>query len=131
MRNIALLAAALAFAACSKSESTPKPEPAQHIPGKVAKDPATAKQMIAQGAVVLDVRSPDEFGEGHLPMATNIPVSDVTSRLDDVSKLAGGDKTKPIVVYCAAGGRAAKAKTALEKAGYTNVVNGGGYDDLK
>ena len=48
-----------------------------------------------------------------------------------VDKLTGGDKAKPVVVYCAKGGRAQKAKEALEAAGYTHVVNGGGYDDLR
>jgi phage shock protein E len=49
----------------------------------------------------------------------------------EVEQLAEGDKTKPIVVYCASGGRAAKAKTQLDAAGYSNVVNGGGVDDLR
>jgi phage shock protein E len=46
-------------------------------------------------------------------------------------KLTSGDKSKPIVVYCAAGSRAAKAKRTLESAGYTQVVNGGGLDELR
>ena len=93
------------------------------------KDPAQAKQLIAQGATVLDVRSPDEYAGGHLPQATNVPIQsfDVAA----VDKLVGGDKSKPIVTYCAKGGRAQKAKDALEAAGYTHVVNGGGYDDLR
>lgn len=93
------------------------------------KDPAQAKQLIAQGATVLDVRSPDEYASGHLPQATNVPLQsfDVAA----VDKLVGGDKSKPIVTYCAKGGRAQKAKDTLEAAGYTHVVNGGGYDDLR
>ena len=45
-------------------------------------------------------------------------------------QLVGGDKAKPVVVYCASGARSRKAQQQLEAAGYTNVVNGGGYDDL-
>ncbi len=86
--------------------------------------------MIAAGAVVVDVRTPDEFSEGHLPQATNIPIQDFAQRITEVDKLTGGDKTKPVVVHCAVGGRAAKAKQQLEAAGYTQVVNGGGFDDL-
>lgn len=131
MKRILLL---LAIAACSKSSSTTtdKPAeapPAQHAAGvTIHKDPAQAKQLIAQGVTVLDVRTPDEFNDGHLPQATNNPIQsfDVTA----VDKLVGGDKTKPVVVYCAKGGRAQKAKNQLEAAGYTHVVNGGGYDDL-
>lgn len=124
MKRILLL---LAIAACSKSSSD-KPPPAGHVAGAVQKDPAAAKQLIAQGATVLDVRSPDEYAGGHLPQATNMPVQSLD--VAAVDKLVGGDKTKPVVVYCAKGGRAQKAKDKLELAGYTHVVNGGGYDDL-
>lgn len=87
--------------------------------------------IAAGGAVVLDVRTPEEFGDDHLPTATNVPVDDLANRLADVDRLAGGDKAKPIVVYCHAGGRAARAKHELEAAGYTNVTNGGGLRDLR
>jgi rhodanese-related sulfurtransferase len=119
----------LAIAACSKSPANDQPPPAGHVAGAVHKDPATARQLIAQGAAVLDVRSPDEFAGGHLPQATNMPAASL--EVAAVDKLVGGDKSKPVVVYCAKGGRAQKAKDALEAAGYTHVVNGGGYDDLR
>jgi phage shock protein E len=118
----------LAIAACSKSP-TDKPPPAGHVAGPVERDPDAAKQLIAQGAPVLDVRSPDEFAGGHLAQATNMPVQSLD--VAAVDKLVGGDKTQPVVVYCAKGGRAQKAKEKLEAAGYTHVVNGGGYDDLR
>ena len=54
----------------------------------------------------------DDEGDGTVPLSS--------------AQLAHGDKSKPIVVYCAAGKRAARAKETLEAAGYTNVVNGGG-----
>ncbi len=128
MKRVLLL---LAIAACSKSSDKPaeQPPPAQHATGvTVQKDTAQAKQLIAQGATVLDVRTPEEFSGGHLPQATNVPIEsfDVTA----VDKLVGGDKSKPIVTYCSKGGRAQKAKDKLEAAGYTHVVNGGGFDDL-
>jgi phage shock protein E len=125
--------ALLLVAACSKSEPA-KSEPPAAAPTPTAaptKDPAKAREMIANGAVVIDVRTPEEFTGDHLAQATNIPVQEFSSRLGDVEKLVGGDKSKPIVLHCAAGGRAGKAKKQLEEAGYTNVVNGGGLDDLK
>ena len=131
MRTLLLV---LALAACSKHAQAPAqpPPPASgSAPEAVHKDPKLAKQMIAQGAVVLDVRTPDEFNSGHLPTATNIPIDDFAKHLDDVAKLTGGDKSKPIVVHCGGGARAERAKRQLEAAGYTHVVNGGGYDDLK
>jgi phage shock protein E len=124
----------IALAGCSKSDPSPPaapPAPAAPVAEKPAKDPQQAKQLIANGAVVLDVRTPDEFGGGHLPQATNVPIDTFGEHLAEVDKLAGGDKTKPVVVYCAHGGRAARAKKALDAAGYTHVVNGGGYDDLR
>ena len=121
----------LLLAACSKSEP-PKQEPAPgHVAGATSKDPAKAKQMMAAGAVVIDVRTPDEYSGDHLAQATNIPIEDFGAHLADVEKLTAGDKAKPVVLHCAKGGRAEKAKQQLEAAGYTNVVNGGGLDDLK
>ena len=128
-----LIILGLALASCSKSEPA-KSEPAkpEHSSAPVVnKDPATARKLIASGATVLDVRTPEEYADGHLPSATNLPVEDVAQRIADVDKLVGGDKTKPVVVYCSKGGRAAKAKQALDAAGYTNVVNGGGFSDLR
>ncbi len=116
MSRFALILA-LSLAACSKSEP-PAPAPSTSTP-KSAKNPEAAKKMIAAGAVVVD------------PQATNIPIEDFAQRLADVDTLTGSDKTKPIVVYCASGNRSGKAKQQLEAAGYTQVVNGGGLDDLR
>ena len=97
-----------------------------------AKDPATARALIAAGsAVVLDVRTADEYGGGHLAGAVNLPVQELPARIAEVDTLVAGDRGRPVVVYCAAGGRAAKAKAALEAAGYTHVVNGGSLADLQ
>lgn len=90
-----------------------------------------AKQMIASGALVIDVRRRDEWDSGHLAMAKHLPVDELGGRIADVEKWAGGDKSKPIVVYCAMGGRAGRAQAALRNAGFTQVVNGGGYASLK
>ena len=143
------LAAALAFAGCSKKSSPPAAAPPAGSPTTTPpaaappaghdeaaaehakKDPVEAKKLIAAGALVLDVREPDEFAGGHLPTAKNIPVDTVPSQVAQIAGMVGNDKTKPIVVYCSAGGRAARAKQALDAAGFTHVVNGGGYDDLK
>jgi rhodanese-related sulfurtransferase len=126
LQSIALGLALVAAGACQSSE--PAKGSAQQAPAATAKDPAAAKQLLAAGAVVVDVRTPEEFADGHVTNAVNLPVQSFAPA--DVDKLTGGDKSKPVVVYCAAGKRAAKAKASLEAAGYTNVVNGGGYDDL-
>jgi phage shock protein E len=122
-------------ASCSKSESPPggasTTAPAPSASSRSQKDPATAKAWIAEGAVVIDVRTPDEFSSGHLPNAVNIPVDQLSGRLDEVGALVAGDKARSIVMYCASGARSKKSTLALEAAGYTRVVNGGGFDDLQ
>ncbi|HWU88152.1 MAG TPA: rhodanese-like domain-containing protein [Kofleriaceae bacterium] len=121
------LALGLGAASCSRSE----PVPAQQAPAApAAKDPQAARALIAGGAVVLDVRTADEYAEGHLPSAVNVPVQELAQRMAEVNALVSGDKARPVVVYCASGNRASKAKQALEAAGYSRVVNGGGLDDL-
>lgn len=130
MAHHLLLVLLLALAGCSREGPS---QAADHgAPAKSGKDPAAARALLAAGgAVVLDVRTADEYEGGHLERAVNIPIQDLGARLREVDTLAAGDKTRPIVVYCAAGSRAAKAKQQLEAAGYSHVVNGGGFDDLR
>lgn len=82
-------------------------------------DGAEAKKLVAEGALLLDVRSQEEFDDEHILGATNIPVNELQA------KLASLPKDKPIVVYCAIGGRATKAAAMLADAGYS-VRNLGG-----
>jgi phage shock protein E len=130
----------IALAACSKSEPAPAgktegaPSATQssgHVAGPVNKDPAKAKEMIANGATVIDVRTIEEYSGDHLDKSTNIPLDQLPTQLTAIDKLTNGDKNAPVVLHCAKGGRAEKAKAQLEAAGYTNVVNGGGLNDLK
>lgn len=122
-----MILSTLMAASCGRAE-VPQPEPQPTTP---AKDPATARSLIASGAAVIDVRTTDEFAAGHLSSAIHVPVQELPGRIGEVAKLVDGDKTRAIVVYCASGKRAAKAKAELELAGYTHVVNGGGFDDLR
>ncbi len=71
------------------------------------------RQLIEQGALLLDVRTPAEFSEGHVPHALNIPVQELPARLGEV-----GSTKRPIVVYCRSGGRSGAATQILRKAGY-------------
>lgn len=92
---------------------------------------ADPRQMIKDGALVIDVRSREEWNGGHLSMAKHLPVDEVGRRLREVEQWAGGEKSKAIVVYCASGNRSGRARAVLESAGFTNVVNGGGYSALR
>lgn len=116
---------------CSKSAEPPAPSSQAQLTTKSSRDPAAARTLIAAGAVVVDVRTPEEFGAGALPGATNIPIDQFAARLAEIGTLAGGDKARPVVVYCASGARSKRAQQQLEAAGHTQVVNGGGFDELR
>ncbi len=82
--------------------------------GKV--DPAEARRLVAEGALLLDVRSGGEFAGGHLPGAINVPVDQVAARADELAK-----KGKPVVVYCASGMRSGSAARTLKAKGLSVV----------
>lgn len=69
--------------------------------------------------MLIDVRSPQEFREGHLDGAISIPEYDIKKEIEKIVL----DKNKNIVVYCSSGGRSKKAQKTLNKLGYQNVYN--------
>ena len=73
------------------------------------------------GALLIDVRMPEEYEEGHIPGSKNIPLSSIR----EVSSLAD-DFELPLFVYCRSGARSSRAVYALKAMGYTNVKNVGG-----
>lgn len=73
----------------------------------------SARELVAAGALLLDVRTPQEFREQHLTNAQNIPVQELAGRIGEL-----GAKSRPIVVYCRSGARSAAAATVLHAAGY-------------
>ena len=93
--------------------------------------PEQAKQIIdAGGAVILDVRQPDEYATGHIRGAILLPVGEIEAQSATVLP----DKNTKILVYCRSGNRSAVAAAALQTLGYTDVSDFGGiidwpYDD--
>lgn len=83
-------------------------------------DLATFAAAHEEGAVVLDVRNPDEYVEAHVPGAVLIPLGELAGRQDEIP---AGD---PLYVICAAGGRSLTATKALVDAGYKAVSVAGG-----
>lgn len=79
------------------------------------------KEMIQSGAVIIDVRSPEEFQGGHVAGSKNIPLQSLKNRLDEIKKI-----DKPIVLCCASGNRSGQAATFLKQEGI-NCENGGGW----
>lgn len=80
-----------------------------------------------ENAVLLDVRTPEEYDLGHIEGAENINWYDE----DFKAKVSAIDRSKTVYVYCKAGGRSAKAAAAMRELGFEHVVNlEGGYDAL-
>ena len=75
--------------------------------------------------IILDVRSPAEFSEKHIPGAINVPNESIAS--DEIAELP--DKEQLILVYCRSGNRSKTASQALADLGYTNVYEFGGIND--
>ena len=85
----------------------------------------SVREKINNGAVIIDVRTKEEYNDGHYKNALNIPVKDLPNHLDSL-----GEKDKTIIVYCASGARSALAAKILKKSGYTDVTNAGGLEDM-
>lgn len=80
-----------------------------------------AKQMISKNpdTILLDVRSKQEYNEGHLAGSINLCLYDLEKKANSVLQ----NKNATIIVYCASGNRSSKAQQILEKMGYENVYN--------
>jgi len=91
-------------------------------------DTATAEQQIAAGAIVLDVREPDEYDQGALGNVIHIPRGHLEAQVE--TRIT--DKRSQVVVYCAGGVRSAFAAKTLQELGYTNVSSmAGGFGKWK
>ena len=77
--------------------------------------------------IILDARRPDEFAEGHIPGAINVPNEEIGT--NEIAELPG--KSQLILVYCRSGRRSKEASEKLVKLGYTNIVEFGGILDYK
>lgn len=89
----------------------------------VAKDISIeeSKKLINEGEVtlILDVRNEDEFAEGHLKNAIQIPVNELKENLSDIEKF----KDELVLVYCRSGKRSAEAMDILKENGFKNLVH--------
>ncbi len=88
-----------------------------------------AHHLVKQGALLLDVRTEAEYAEHHLEGSLLVPHDQVARRIAEIDAAVGGDRSKPIVVFCRRGGRAASAKQVLLANGFTEVTNLGGIGD--
>ena len=85
--------------------------------------PATARDWLSQGALVIDVRSEAEFQERHLPGAINIPLNRLGAEIGRYAK----NKDQPLLLHCLSGTRSGMGAGALRRMGYQHVFNLGSY----
>ncbi len=80
--------------------------------------------LLQEGAIVLDVRTKAEYQRGHVKGSVNMPLDQLHQGLTKLNK------NKPIITCCASGMRSGVAKGVLEKAGFSNVHNGGSWHNV-
>jgi len=87
--------------------------------------PKVDLKELAKTAVILDVRTPGEYKQGHIKDSKNAPLNELDKHLK------GLNKDQAIITCCASGMRSGSAKGVLQSKGFTNVHNGGGWMSLK
>ncbi|MEO8111821.1 MAG: rhodanese-like domain-containing protein [Ginsengibacter sp.] len=85
---------------------------------------ANLKDVITDGAFLVDVRTEGEFAQGKVNGSVNIPLDRVPF------ELAKFMNKKNIIVFCRSGARSGRAKNILEQYGFTNVINGGTWEEV-
>ena len=92
---------------------------------QISMDEAVAMMEEETDYIILDVRTPEEFAEKHIPGAINVPNETIGD--DEITELP--DKEQLILVYCRSGNRSKQASEKLAALGYTNVYEFGGIND--
>jgi phage shock protein E len=82
------------------------------------------QKYLQQGATLLDVRTSSEFNGSHIEGSINIPVQSIDQHIEKL------DKSKPVITYCALGGRSAMAAAKLKSQGF-KVVSAGGINTVR
>ena len=83
------------------------------------------KELLQNGATIVDVRTKNEFQGGHIKNSVNVPLANLQDKL---SKLK---KNKPVITCCASGSRSASARSILKSNGFAEVHNGGSWISLQ
>jgi rhodanese-related sulfurtransferase len=102
-----------------KAEAPAEPEAEE--PSFTLEAPDVVREKIANGALIVDVRPAKWFNEAHVAGANNLFWKEWESRASEFEAWTGGDKSKPVVLYCGNGSMAAKIRDQLKAQGYTDV----------
>ena len=81
--------------------------------------------LIAQGATIVDVRTPAEYKDGHVKGSINLPLQTLGSQMNKLKK------DQVIITCCRSGSRSGMARRQLQAAGFTQVYNGGPWNTIK
>lgn len=87
--------------------------------------PVNYKELVQSGAVIIDVRSVQEYRSGHIPGSRNYPLDSLKGRLNELKKL-----NKPVITVCRSGARSSMARGILKNTGI-EAYNGGPWNLLK
>ena len=119
MKNIIFASLLFIGVSTTSCQSQTKSNSSKQINSTISVDEFDKKLVETKDVQLVDVRTPEEYQEGHLKNALNYNIngSDFDTEL---SKL---DKTKPVMVYCLGGGRSAEASEIMEKKGFSEVYN--------
>jgi len=126
LANTILFFTTLFLVSCNSNETAAEDKHASIKVEQVAKDVTVDKfrELIKEPGQLVDVRTPGEFEQGMIEGAVNIDYMS-SNFIHEIEKL---DKSKPVYVYCAAGGRSSKAMEEMKKLGFSKVYNlVGGY----
>lgn len=94
------------------------------LKGWFVRDNSKIEAALQNGAVILDVRSSSEYNQGHIQNSKNIPLNDISSKIELIKKW-----NKPVITVCQSGVRSAIAKSILASAGI-EAHNGGAWTNL-
>lgn len=89
------------------------------------KNTTILQQVLAKGAVIIDVRTPGEYGQGHIKGAQNIPLNEIKLKSEIIKRWG-----KPVITVCRSGSRSLMAKNTLTSAGI-EAYNGGAWTHLQ
>ena len=118
-------AAVLGLAGCGHKDAGKEPVAGENSYVQISMDEAVAMMEEETDYVILDVRTPEEFAQKHIPGAVNVPNEEIGD--DEIAELP--DKEQLILVYCRSGNRSKQASEKLAAMGYTNVYEFGGIND--
>jgi rhodanese-related sulfurtransferase len=118
---IFLLLAVMMFTACGQAKENDREAVYMNITAEEAKQIMDSEE----GYIILDVRTQEEYDQGHIPGATQISHEEIAEKAEEVLT----DKDQLILVYCRSGRRSKIAAEALVELGYTNIKEFGGILD--